>query len=675
MQKDKKRDNVIFMVNFRQISKLLFDKSKFDKTLGKNIPDLLRKRVLECPENVLQAVKNEVGKFDLYTYERVYRRSLDLACQLKKLGIKKGDKVGLISDNRREWMITDYALLSLGAIDVPRGCDSMGTEIRFILEFTKCRFAFFENGRQLEKVLEKSEEVPSLKHAILFDSADSDLVTKAAACGITIHNYVNLEEIARRSTSAGDREEINAIIDSIEADDLATIIFTSGTTGVPKGVMLTHDNFMAQCEVVKSVLPDSKNGDLWLTVLPVWHVFERAFQYFLPVLKSGCIYSKPVASRILEDMNAMHPNWMCAVPRLWDAIAQRFFSEMRKKGGLHFAFFNVAISVGKTYWWAKDRVFGLICRYKKTIRIFDTMIAFVPYILMFIPNAICDFLLFRKIRGYLGGKFTAAISGGGSLQPETDAFYHAIGFKLLEGYGLTETAPVLSLRNSKKPRSGCVGEVMPCAEIKVVAEKDGKIAGTEPLPPGKRGLILARGRQVMKGYYLRPDLTEQVIDSDGWFNTGDLGMLTQDYEIKITGRAKDTIVLLGGENVEPQVIENAICGSPFIRTAVAIGQDQKYIAALIVPIEDAVIAYATENNVVYENYEALLHTNEIKNLIKSEIDSRVNAENGFRTCERVFNFVLLEKDFTVGVEINSKMEKMRHKIVKIYAKQIKKLYE
>ena len=374
-------------------------------------------------------------------------------------------------------------------------------------------------------------------------------------------------------------------------------------------------------------------------------------------------------------MNAMHPNWMCAVPRLWDAIAQRFFSEMRKKGGLHFAFFNVAISVGKTYWWAKDRVFGLICRYKKTIRIFDTMIAFVPYILMFIPNAICDFLLFRKIRGYLGGKFTAAISGGGSLQPETDAFYHAIGFKLLEGYGLTETAPVLSLRNSKKPRSGCVGEVMPCAEIKVVAEKDGKIAGTEPLPPGKRGLILARGRQVMKGYYLRPDLTEQVIDSDGWFNTGDLGMLTQDYEIKITGRAKDTIVLLGGENVEPQVIENAICGSPFIRTAVAIGQDQKYIAALIVPIEDAVIAYATENNVVYENYEALLHTNEIKNLIKSEIDSRVNAENGFRTCERVFNFVLLEKDFTVGVEINSKMEKMRHKIVKIYAKQIKKLYE
>ena len=663
------------MVSFKQISKLLFDKNKFDKTLGNSLPDMFRKKVAQNPEGILQGVKNEIGKFDFYSYERVYRRILDMASQLKKLGIKKGDNVGLISDNRREWMITDYALLSLGAVDVPRGCDSMGTEIRFILEYTKCRFAFFENGKQLEKVLEKPEEVPSLKHAILFDSADSALVTKAAEAGIIIHNYVNMEEIARRSTSESDRNEINSIIDTLTPDNLATIIFTSGTTGTPKGVMLTHDNFLAQCEVIKSVLPDSKEGDLWLTVLPVWHVFERAFQYFLPVLKSGCVYSKPVASRILNDMVAVHPQWMCAVPRIWDTIAQRFFSEVRKKGGLSYAFFNVAISIGKTYWWAKDRMFGLICRYKKTIRIFDTIIAFIPYLLMVIPNALCNLILFRKIRAQLGGKFTAAISGGGSLQGETDAFYHAIGFKLLEGYGLTETAPVLSLRNSKKPRSGCVGEVMPCAEIKVVPEKDGKIAGDEPLSPGKRGLILARGRQVMKGYYLRPDLTSEVIDKDGWFNTGDLGMLTQDYEIKITGRAKDTIVLLGGENVEPQVIENAICASNYIKTAVALGQDRKYISALIVPVEDAVIAYATENNVVYENYETLLQSSEIKNLIRSEIESRVNAENGFRTCERVSNFALLPNDFTVGVEINSKMEKMRHKIVKIYAKQIKKLYE
>lgn len=663
------------MISFRQISHLLFDKSKFDKTLGNSIPDMLRKRAAQCPEVVLQAVRNEVDKFDFYTYERVYRRALDLACQLKKLGIKKGSRVGLIADNRREWMITDYALLSLGAVDVPRGCDSMGVEIRFILSFTECKFAFFENGRQLEKVLEKPEEVPSLKHAILFDSADEELVTKAAAAGITIHNYVNLEEIARRSTGGGDRAEINKIIDSITPDDIATIIFTSGTTGVPKGVMLTHDNFLAQCEVVKSVLPDSKEGDLWLTVLPVWHVFERVFQYFLPVLKSGCVYSKPVASRILSDMEAIHPQWMCAVPRLWDAIAQKFFTEIRKKGGIPYALFTVSISIGKTYWWAKDRVFGLICRYRKTVRIWDTIYAFIPFILMYIPNKLCDLIVFRNIRARLGGKMSGAISGGGSLPPATDAFYHAIGFKLLEGYGLTETAPVLSLRNSKKPRSGCVGEVMPCAEIKVVAEMDGQIAGSEPLPPGKRGLILARGRQVMKGYYKRPDLTEKVIDKDGWFNTGDLGMLTQDNEIKITGRAKDTIVLLGGENIEPQIIESAVCASHYIEAAVVIGQDKKYICALIVPVEDAVTSYAGENNVVYDNYEELLESNEIINLIRKEIDDCVNAEKGFRACERIFKFTLLPKSFTVGVEINSKMEKMRHNIVKVYAKQIKKLYE
>ncbi|QTQ16360.1 AMP-dependent synthetase/ligase [Treponema parvum] len=663
------------MVSFRQISQLLFDKSKYDMTLGKSIPDMLRKRVAQCPNVTLQAVKNEVDKFDCYTYERVYRRALDMACQLKKMGIKHGDRVGLIADNRREWMTTDYALLSLGAIDVPRGCDSTGQEIRFILNFTECKFSFFENAKQFEKILEKPDEVPCLKHAILFDSADSALVTRAAAAGIIIHNYINLEEIARRSTSEEDRKEINDIIDNVKSDDIATIIFTSGTTGIPKGVMLTHDNFLVQCQVIKHVLPDSKEGDLWLSVLPVWHVFERAFQYFIPVLKNGCVYSKPVAARILADMAAMHPQWMCSVPRLWDAIAKRFFSEIRKKGSLSYAFFNVAVSIGKTYWWAKDRVFGLICRYRKTIRIFDTIYAFIPFLLMIIPNAVCDLLVFRKIRAQLGGKMSGAISGGGSLQAETDAFYHAIGFKLLEGYGLTETAPVLSLRNSKKPRSGCVGEVMPCAEIKVVAEKDGRIAGSEPLPPGKRGLILARGRQVMKGYYKRPDLTESVIDKDGWFNTGDLGMLTQDNEIKITGRAKDTIVLLGGENVEPQVIENAVCSSKYIETAVVVGQDQKYIAALIVPIKDSVLAYAEENRVVYESYEGLLQSNEIISLIRNEIDSRVNAEKGFRACERIFKFTLLEKSFTVGEEINSKMEKMRHKIVKIYARQMKKLYE
>jgi len=652
----------------------IFDRPVHDTSLGKNIPQLLRGRAAVCPDVTLQAVKNEIGKFDLYSYELVYRRVLDLACVLHAMGVQHGDCVGLIADNRREWLIADMAVLTLGAADVPRGCDSMGQEIRFILSYTGCRIAFFENGRQLEKVLEKPDEVPDLTTAVLFDSASAELMQKAAAYGIAVRNYIDLEDDGRKTT-ADERAAVEEGIDRIQPEDTATIIFTSGTTGTPKGVMLTHDNYMAQCEVVKSVLPDTREGDLWLSVLPVWHSFERAFQYFFMVLKSGCVYSKPAVPIMLSDMESMHPRWMCGVPRLWESFAQRFFREMHKKGRMYRILFSIAIHTGKSFWWAKDRVFGLICRYRKTMRITDTLYAVLPFVLLYIPYRLCDIFVYSRIRARFGGKMSGAISGGGSLQPETDAFYHAIGFRLLEGYGLTETAPVLSMRNSKRPRSGCVGEVFPSAEIKIVAEKDGRPVSGEPLAPGSRGLVFARGRQIMKGYYRRPDLTAQVIDKDGWFNTGDLGMMTYDREIKITGRAKDTIVLLGGENIEPQVIENAVCASRFIETAVVVGQDQKYIAALIVPDKALLLAYADENRLMYENYDALLEMSEIQELIRQEIDSRVCAKTGFRTCERIFRFCLLKESFVPGREINAKQEKMRHTISKQYAHEIQRLFD
>jgi len=644
-----------------------------DRTVGKNLPLLLRARAHECPDLTLQYVKNDDGKYDTYSYRRVYTRVIEMACALQKFGIKRGELVGIIADNRREWMVTDLALLSLGAADVPRGCDSMGTEIRFILNYINCRIAFFENGRQLAKVLEKPEEVPDLKDAILFDSADEALQQLAEKNGIRVHKFIDLEDDGKKADSA-QRKAVEDEMDKTQPGDLATIIFTSGTTGTPKGVMLTHDNFIAQCEVVQSVLAYNRPGDIWLSVLPVWHSFERVFVYFIIALKSACAYSRPSATVMLADMAALHPRSMCGVPRLWESVAQGFFRAMKKQGGMAFAMFNISISIGKQYNWAKDRVFGLICRYQKTARIIDTLFCLIPFILLSPLNGLCELIVFRKIRAKFGGKLTVGISGGGSLQPDTDAFYHAIGFKLLEGYGISEAAPVLSVRNPQCPRSGCVGEVFPAAEIKVVEQKDGKIVSPDPLPPGKPGLVYARGRQIMAGYFKHPELTGQVIDADGWLNTGDLGMMTYDNEIKIIGRAKDTIVLLGGENIEPLVIEKALCTSRFIETAVVVGQDQKYIGALIVPAKEAVTAYANENRIVYETWEALLESNEIQNLIRDEIDSKVCADTGFRTCERVYKFVLLPESFQTGKEINAKLEIMRFKIAKIYAREIKSLF-
>ncbi|MBR4464421.1 MAG: long-chain fatty acid--CoA ligase [Treponema sp.] len=652
----------------------MIDESAMDKTLGATLPILLRNKVSEIPNYTLQAVKNKSGVFVRYSYSQVYQHVIELASSLKKMGVKKGDHIGLISDNRREWLITDYALLSLGAADVPRGCDSMGVEIRFILNFADCKISFFENARQLQKVLEKIEDVPQLKTAILYDHPDEKTLAQAKEAGIEVINYSLLES---EGTAVTKEEwiDIEKGMEEIQPDDVATIIFTSGTTGLPKGVQLTHDNYIAQCEVAHKVLGLMQPGDIWLTVLPIWHSFERAFCYMVIGLKGGFAYSKPIASVMLQDMALVQPQWMNGVPRLWEALAQGLFREVKKQDAIHKSAFYNFVAIGKLYYKFKERVCGLRCRYHWYPRFLDVVIGIIPFCLLWPFHKLGEMVVYKKILAKFGGKFRAAISGGGALQPETEAFYHAIGFKLLEGYGMTETAPVISVKNSKKPRSNNVGWVFPSLDVKVVAEKDGQVVDETPLKPGKRGLIMVKGRQIMKGYYKRDDLTQTVIDKDGWLNTGDLGMISYDEELKIVGRAKDTIVLLGGENIEPQVIEKAVNASPYIERTVVVGQDKKYVAALIVPDQQNVLAYAEENNIVYDNYEELLETNEIQNMFRTEIDALDNAKTGFRTCERIFKFVLLTKPFEIGVEINAKQELMRHKIVSLYKKEYNSLFD
>ncbi len=649
------------------------DESALNKSIGETLPVLLKNKVKQIPNYTLQASKNKSGMFVRYSYIQVYQHVIELAYSLKRIGVKKGDNVGIMSDNRREWLVTDFALLSLGAVDVPRGCDSMGVEMRFILSFAECKVCFFENSRQLGKVIEKNDEVPLLKSAVLFDYTEDDVVQKARNCGITVINYSYLEAEGA-SVTKEEWEEIETDMDKISKDDVATIIFTSGTTGDPKGVQLTHDNMIAQCEVAPEVLGLMKSGDLWLSVLPIWHSFERSFLYIVIALNGGFAYSKPIASLMLSDMSLIQPQWMNCVPRLWESIAQGLYREIRKMPSMKRRLVNRFIFIGKLYFKAKQMVCGLKCRYSWYPRVLDVLIGIVPFCVLWPMHRIGEALVYKELRGRFGGKMRAAISGGGALQSDTEEFYHAIGFNLLEAYGMTETAPVVSVRNSKHPRTNNVGVVLSDFEVKVVAEKDGQIADATPLPPGHKGIVLLKGRQIMKGYYKRPDLTAKVIDSDGFLNSGDIGMLSCDNELKIVGRAKDTIVLLGGENIEPQVIEKAVNASAYIERCVVVGQDKKALGALIVPDQNNVLSYADENNIVYDNYEALLLTDEIVNLFRSEIDSLVNAKTGFRTCERISKFVLLHSSFEIGKEINAKQELMRHKIVSLYKKQYDSLF-
>lgn len=669
LQNDKICDNVIYM------------KRMYKRNTAENLALLLKSRAESGGDYFIQAAKDKDGNFVYYRYSEFYRSVLALAKKFKSLGITKGTNVALISDNRREWFLTDNALLALGAIDVPRGCDSLGKEIRFIISFAECKYGFFENFRQLEKVLEKAEEVPLLKTAVLFEKdasleKDSDSVKRAAECGVEILFFEDMLCEAEKEFALDEKNisnEIEADMKNVTSDDVATIIFTSGTTGVPKGVMLTHRNYLEQLSVIQNFIP-CKKGDWWMTVLPVWHSFERFIQYIAVASYGGLAYSKPAAPILMHDFAAIKPQWICGVPRLWEALVSGINRAMNKKGGISLKLYNFFIRVGKKYAVQKDKVFGNVCRFKKNSHAADFFEGLIPFLLLWPLHKLGDLLVYRKIREKFGGKITIAVSGGGALQKEIDLFYKAIGLELLEGYGLSETAPVVSVRDFRHPRSGCVGVVLPSNEVKIVKEENGVIAGNEPLGFGQKGLILVRGGQIMKGYYNRPDLTQKAIDKDGWLNTGDIGCLTYDNEIIITGRAKDTIVLLDGENIEPAVIEAALLEDKLIESAMVTGQDKKYLGCLIVPSKENVLEYAAQENIEYTEYEELLKNKKIIQLYQKILNERVSIKNGFRNCETVYRFVLLSESFKPGEELSAKQEMMRHKISEKYAEQIKSMF-
>ncbi|MCR4823496.1 MAG: long-chain fatty acid--CoA ligase [Treponema sp.] len=649
------------------------------RTLPKNLPLLLKERVSQCPSVYLQAAKDKNGIFQYYTYAQFYESVIAFAQALLSIGIKRGDNIALMSDNRKEWFITDYAILCLGAADVPRGCDSMGNEIRFITAYADCAFGFFENEKQLAKILEKKEEVPLLKTVILFDKMSEEGETKAREAGLNFYYFDLLLEDGRKILNENPQEkkaQIEAEMEKTSPDDVATMIFTSGTTGTPKGVMLTHNNYISQLSVIHDFIT-CKEGDWWMTILPVWHVFERLIQYVAVHMKCGLAYSKPAAPILLPDMAVIRPQWICGVPRLWEALAAGVNRAMKKTGGLTLKLFTFFIKSGSAYAMMKDYVFGNLPQLsvRKRCRLLDSVIGFLPWILLWPLHKLGDILVFKKIRGKFGGRISIAISGGGALQKDVDNFYRAIGLNLLEGYGMSETAPVVSFRDYRHPRPGVVGVIFPTMEVRIVEEEHGLIKNMNHLGPGKQGLIVLRSPQVMKGYYKRPDLTEKVLDKDGWLNTGDLGIMTHDNEIKITGRAKDTIVLLDGENIEPSVLEGALLGSDFIESIMVVGQDRKYLGALIVPNKDALVTYAEENGISASDYDQLLKSEEIHSLYEKIISETITSANGFRICEKIYKFALISKSFEAGVELSAKLEMMRYKIADIYKSEIEELFK
>src|SRR5574344_1319519 len=635
--------------------------------MEQTLPKIIREIARTYPDLKVQYSRTKNGDFSTINYHTMFERVLDFAGGLLKLGEKRGNRIGLISDNRAEWEQADLGLLAIGAVDTPRGCDATEQDLSYILSFSECGLVIAENTSQVKKILSLHGALPLVHTIISFDSIAPSEYELANAFGVKLYEFSAVLEMGQlfRKTHADVVEEE---LDKGDWDDLASIIFTSGTTGTPKGVMLSHGNFITQLDELQERIFINP-GDKCLCILPIWHVFQRACEYVVLCQGGALCYSKPIGSVMLEDMKTLNPHIMPGVPRVYEAIYDGIWKKMKKSGGLTYALFSFFVSLSM-----KRSAIDRKLRRKEARFGCDFLglwwpVLVLPWLLLEPLQLMGTFLVLKKIRMLFGKNFRAGIVGGGAYPPAIDAFFWACGIKIVEGYGLTETAPVVCVRPIACPVFGTIGTAIRGVQMRIV-DDDGYILGR-----CKKGNVQVAGGTVMKGYYRRPDLTAKVMTADGWFDTGDIGILTVDGELQLRGRKKDTIVLSGGENVEPVPIEQKINTSPFVAASVVVGQDQRCLGALILPKKEDLLTYAESNGIHYASYEELVHLDEMHKLFEEEINERINARNGFKTFERVNQFAVITKPFEIGVELSAKQEMMRYKINEMYTKEITSLFE
>ncbi|MCW7462786.1 AMP-dependent synthetase/ligase [Leptospira limi] len=597
--------------------------------------------------------KDNAKNFKGRTFSDIFHEAENLALSLLQMGLQPGDRIGLMADNRTEWAIADIATLLNGAVNVPRGSDSTAQEIEYILSHSESKYCFVEH----EKLYDMLKPILSNTKVEKVIILDPNFVSKDSFA-ISLPTLVKEGESLRKNLPS-----LELRSKQVKPDDLFTIIYTSGTTGMPKGVMLTHQNMVYNVVKVPPRV-GLRSSDRTLSILPVWHIFERAIDY--AIIAEGASIAYTNIRDLRDDFQKIKPSFMASAPRLWENLYLGIKQKLEKAPENKKKLFDFAYDICKKFKDGQDYLAGnkLLTKEESPFERMKNTTISIGYVLnLFLLAKVLDGLVFSKIRDVLGGHLIGTISGGGALPSHVDEFFNVIGIPVYEGYGMTECAPIISVRSVGHVVQGSVGKWPDGTVVKIVNEQG------ESVPKGKMGVIHIKGPQVMKGYYKNEEATKKAI-VDGWMNTGDLGFISFNDTLSVRGRVKDTIVLLGGENVEPVPIENLLLENAMINQVIVVGQDQKSLTALIWPDKDRM----KEAGLQWKDGEDLNQNKDVRLYYQNIVKKQISSENGFKSFEKLSDFRFLPKAMEVGDELTNLFKMKRNVIHDKYKDLIKSMY-
>ncbi|NLH62040.1 MAG: long-chain fatty acid--CoA ligase [Ignavibacteriales bacterium] len=562
------------------------------------------------------------------SYSQFRKETENIALGLASLGVKRGDRVAIISENRPEWVYADMAILGLGAIDVPLYPSLTADNVEFILNNSESTTIIVSNKFQLNKLLKIRNNCRFLKNIIILNEKDFIPGNK---------NLFTIKEVQERGADFGKnnpyyfKEEMKLA----KPSDLCTIIYTSGTTGEPKGVMLTHDNIVSNVRDALLSFPIDKT-DVFLSFLPLCHIFERMAGYYTAFASGAMICYAETIDSVSSDLLEIKPTLMTAVPRLFERIHSKVIKNFESQPAKKQKIINWSLETGRQYAQAKKR---------KNIPVSLSL-----------KHAVANKLVFSKLREKTGGNIRFFISGGAALSRDLGEFFEAVGILILEGYGLTESSPVISANRIDNYKFGSVGKPFSSVEVKIAHD----------------GEILARGPNIMQGYYKNKKETDATI-IDGWLHTGDIGVFDAEGFLIITDRKKHLFKTSAGKYIAPTPIENLFLASKFIEQFILIGDRRMFLSALIVPDYEAIKEYADSNNIPYKDETELVEKKEIYDMMEKEL---AQFQKNLANYERVRKFALLDKPLTLeGGEITPTLKIRRNVIEERYKNLIEGMYE